>query len=994
MTSRAALRSFVSAAVVSHLSLSIAFAQAPAAPPSPEPEAAAPAAEGLPPEQTEEIVVTGTRIRRKDLTTPAPVTVITRDQVIASGKVSVGDYIQSLPEQGNAVNTTVNNGGDGSTRVNLRGLGTGRTLVLVNGRRMVGVGSPQFLDTSVDLNMIPSSAVERIEILKDGASAVYGSDAIGGVVNIITRKDLDGVEASAYGGVSSYNDAQYVSVSATGGTRSDRGELLFNLGYDKNYASFAGDRSYSQTQLLYDYGSGDVFPNGSSAIPAGRFTVPVVRDAEGTITGCEAGGTALYQSLCSQSVASQNPVWLPDGGAPDGYRQYGGVPDTFNFQPFNYNLTPQQRISIFSTGGLRLGAGTRAFYEAQYVNRQSDQQFAPEPLFTVLVTPPVTMSKDSIYNPLGVDLADVRRRLVEFGNRRQTQDLDTFRVVAGFDGSLPAVPNWAWDASLNYGRTQGIQLFEGGLRTPRIQDAVGPSMIDPATNEPICVRTPGDASTAIPGCVPLNLFHVATPNNPSGAIDASQIAGLGYAGTTRTRIQMTSVQLNASGDLVPLLADRPMGLAVGYEYRREFGQNVPDAIAAAGESSDLNFSETSGGYYVNEGYAELSVPIVSGRPFASNLEATAATRVSKYSTFGTHATYKLGGRWSVLPDVTLRGTWSTAFRAPSVSELFLGQADNFPTAADPCAGTDPVTGEARPVDPTSTIGQNCGAAINNGDTAIQLKTRNGGNPDLDPETAKVFTVGVVLEPRAVRNLTVTVDYFHFDIEDSIATRGAGVILNGCLTGSNPEFCGFIHRDPVTQIITSIDDLNTNVGSDTVDGIDLAARYAVPTPFGRFALVFDGTWLHKYDRVLADGTLVTGKGTFDLAINQGGIGGVYPSWKWNAGATWGKGPFGAGITTRYIGGFKECADITGASSSAGACYLNAGLSHDVSAYNAWDAYVSYDLRGRLGRTSIAIGGRNIFDTAPPVVYNSFTPTSDPTAYDFLGAFWYVRLTQAI
>ena len=162
--------------------------------------------------------------------------------------------------------------------------------------------------------------------------------------------------------------------------------------------------------------------------------------------------------------------------------------------------------------------------------------------------------------------------------------------------------------------------------------------------------------------------------------------------------------------------------------------------------------------------------------------------------------------------------------------------------------------------------------------------------------------------------------------------------------------------------------------------------------GLFGLIFDGTWLHKFDRTLADGTLVHGKGTFDLAINTGGIGGVYPSYKFNAGATWGKGPLGAGISTRFIGSYKECADITGASSSAGACYQFPSPSHHVSAYNEWDAFVSYVLSSRAGKTSLAVGAHNLFDTAPPVVYNSFTPTSDPTAYDFLGAFYYVRLTH--
>jgi len=950
----------------------------------------------------EEIVVTGSRIRRKDLATPAPITVISREQVQASGKVTIGDYLQSLPVQGNAINTSVNNGGDGSTRVNLRGLGDARTLVLVNGRRMVGVGTPQFTETTVDLNMIPSAAVERIEILKDGASAVYGSDAIGGVINVITRKNFNGTEVSAYTGTSQHGDGTTYEVNAMTGASGDRGHILLSAGFNKNGSVFAGDRSFTNTPLLFDYAAGQAVPNGSSAIPAGRFTLPVVRDGAGKITGCNAAAAPvsaaqaqLFNDLCGTAVKNNNAAFLYDPGAAGSYRNYLGAPDTYNFQPLNYSVTPQQRISLYSTGDLKLGTSSRGYFEASYVNRQSDQQFPSEPVFSFLLTPPVTVSANSLYNPVGVDLTDVRRRLTEFGIRRQSQDLDTFRVVTGLDGRLPdsagPLRGWFWDTSLNYGRTQGIQSFAGALRNSKIADAVGPSMINPATGSPICVRTPNDPTTAIAGCVPLNLLHVGNQ-----AITPDQVAGLGYLGTTRTLLQMVAVQFNTSGELFKLSASRPVGLALGYEFRREYGANIPDPVAAAGDSSDLNFSVTSGGFFVNEGYGELSVPIVNNLPYFHAVEASAATRVSNYNTFGTHATYKFGARWSIVPDVTLRGTYSTAFRAPSIAELFLGQADVFPSAADPCAGTNPVDGSSKPVDPNSTIGRNCGAAINNGDPATQLKTRNGGNPLLQPETARIVTAGVVLVPRWVKNLSVTVDYWNFAIDNSILNRGAGVILSGCLTGAVPAYCGLIHRGP-DNIITSIDDLNTNIGNDRVDGIDLALRYDVPTrSYGRFGLAFDGTWLHKYDRLLGDGSLVHGRGTYDLAVNQGSTGGVYPEVKFNTAVTWGLRGLGAGLSMRYIGAFRECAGIDGTNLSSGACYQTQNLfpTHHVDAYNVWDGFVSYTFANPMGRTAIAAGVHNLFDRAPPLIYDSATPTSDPTAYDFVGRFFYMRLTHNI
>ncbi len=485
------------------------------------------------------------------------------------------------------------------------------------------------------------------------------------------------------------------------------------------------------------------------------------------------------------------------------------------------------------------------------------------------------------------------------------------------------------------------------------------------------MSTPGDATTAIPSCVPLNLLH-----SGGQAITADQIGGLGYVGTTRTLIQLIAAQFNTSGELFKLLADRPVGLAAGYEFRREYGANIPDPVAAAGDSTDLNFVTTAGGFSVNEGYGELSIPIVNHIPYVENLEGSAAMRVSDYSNFGTTTNYKLGARWSIFPDITLRGTYSTAFRAPSIGELFLGASDNFPFAVDPCAGVDPITGNPKPVDPNSTVG---------------LKTRNGGNAALQPETAKIFTAGVVLEPRWVKNLSITLDYWNFAIDGDILNRGAGVILNGCLNGKVPAFCSLIHRD-ATGLVTSIDDLNTNVGNDRVDGIDLALRYTLPTQVGRFVLVFDGTWLNKFDRILADGEVVHGKGTYDLAVNSGGIGGANPEYRFNTGVAWGFGGLGAGVTMRYIGTYKECADISGANSSSGACYISPTLSHRIDAYNTWDAFLAYNFRTTAGKTSFAVGVHNLFDAAPPVMYNSFTPTADPTVYDLVGRFFYVRAAQ--
>ena len=950
----------------------------------------------------EEIIVTGSRLRRKDLTTPAPVTVINREQVLASGRVSIGDFLQTLPQQGNALNTSVNNGGNGSTRVSLRSLGAARTLVLLNGRRMVPGGNGA--DDSVDLNSIPSAAIEQIEVLRDGASAVYGSDAIGGVVNLITRKRMNGAEVSGVAGTSTHSDGTIYDLNALAGTSGERGNLLFTAGFYTQKPVMSGDRTFSARGLAYDAsgsrtttGLPGPYSQGSSTVPQGTV---IISSAQAGIARPNPNNDPridFYNRLItmnpSRTVFIRDPNAAP-GRLPNGdtavcsarepgqcYRPYAtfasgvvdsrvGDGDGYNPAPENYLVTPQQRVSLYSLGDTQLGNNAGAYFEGSYVNRQSDQKRAAVLFMGDLAG--VVVSKDSIYNPFGTDLGVVRRRLLEFGPRTFAQDIDTFRLVVGLDGTLPddfgLMKRWFWDVSLNYGRSVGTEVMNGPLRGPAVQDAIGPSFRD-ANGVPHC----GTPANPIDGCVPLDLFH------GPGSIGADQIRNLTFTGTLRGINQMVTAQLNTAGELIRLFSDRPVGLAVGYEYRIVSGANIPDPITVAGETTGIKATITSGHYYVNEGYGELSIPIVNGLPGAHDVEGTAAARVFNYSTFGTDVTYKLGGRWRIIPDFTVRGTYSTGFRAPSIGDLFLGQADSFPNVTDPCrAARGPANCSAQGV-------------LGNGDTVTQLRTRIGGNPHLAPETAKIYTVGVVFEPRFVKNFSMTADYYSVAVDKSIATIGANTILNGCYPTDPtvaPKYCELIHRD-ANNHIDNITNTTTNVGSDKTAGVDLAMNYALPTDLGRFGFLFDGTWLQKFDRTLADGTVVHGKGTFDIATT----GGVYAPFKFIAGVRWSYRGVGAGVNMHFLSSFKECGDATGNFSGGGQCYANSSYQRRVAAYGTYDVFLSYNFRSSFGKTSIAAGINNVFDKDPSVIYNGFLAVSDPTAYDFMGRFGYVRVGQS-
>ncbi len=947
----------------------------------------------------EEVVVTGSRVRRKDLTTAAPVAVISREQIAASGIASIGDFLQQIPEQTGALNTNVNNGGDGETTISLRNLGSNRTLVLVDGKRWVNGGSGA--GSSVDLNTIPTSAIERIEILKDGASAVYGSDAIGGVVNIITRRRPNGTELSAYVGLTPHGDSQQYDLAMTTGITGEKGAFLFSANYFHQESLFAGTRDWANKALAYDYASGKISPGGSGTVPSGRASLDP---------------STCTTKLCQDLLAAYGPgkkTFINDGNSKDpvkdpvvteaglgSWRKYissGATNDLFNYQAVNYLITPSTRISLFANGDYHLTNFSRAYVQGSFTNRQSSYLIAPEPF--VSGSYGIAYSKDNPFNPFGVDVADARRRLVELSGRTNGFDLDTFRVVTGVDGTLPAetgpLQGTFFDVGFMYGRTSGVTTTGGSLNTQQVGNALGPAFADPtAASGYSC----GTAKAPIPNCTPVNLF------SGQGPITPDQAAALGaYKGINQGFTQIAMVNVNLSKELFSLASVRPVAIAAGYEHRREYGGYFPNPIAVAGNDTDFNGKITQGSFNVNEGYAELDIPIISGIVGADDLELQLAARLFNYSTFGTDNTYKIGGRWRPIRDVTVRGTYSTAFRAPNVGDLYGGQGPSAEVATDPCANTVP----------GSAISNQCLAnqrrqgttlADNNGDTSTQINSTVGGNPALKPETAKIGTVGIVFEPTFAKGFSATVDYWTVSLSQDIGAISTPVILAGCYPAStatpntpvNTAYCDLIQRSASTGQLFNVNDLNQNVGTLTTSGIDFAARYFMNTDVGRFGFLFDLSYLLAYDQTFADGTFFHSAGNYDSG-SGGTTGGVTPRVKFNAGVNYSIGGFSAGLRGRFIGGFSECAGSDGGNLSSGRCTDNnvdpaTNLpfpSHSVPAYVTFDLNVSYLLRNPLGNTTLSAGVRNLADASPPQVYNSFLTYADPT-YDFAGRFVYFRL----
>jgi outer membrane receptor protein involved in Fe transport len=933
----------------------------------------------------EEVVVTGSRIRRKDLTTPAPVTVINREQIQATGKLSIGDFLQALPEQGNAANTTFNNGGDGRTEISLRSLGGQRTLVLIDGKRFItGVpGGGNLGDPGTDLNSIPAGAVERIEVLKDGASAIYGSDAIGGVVNIITRKRLNGVEATAATSTSSRGDAGVRDVNVLAGASSDKGGFSLGAGYFRQEALFAAKRDWAKDALTYDYTAGQAFPGGSSRIPSGRAQVdPSACSTQLCTDLLAAYGPGKKQFMPASSTA--DPVNDP---LVDGWRQYTGA-DAYNFQAVNYLITPSERYSLYANGDYNLNEYARSYFHATYVNRRSSNLLAPVPLDTGSFG--LTMSGSNFYNPFGIDLLDVRRRFLESGGRSQVSDVDTVHTFFGLNGTLPKdlgpLERWNWDLSVGYARNSLVQTTRGSINTALTGNAIGPSSADGTQ----CLTAPGGA--VIPNCTPANWFNAGTT-----PMTQAMAASLGsFTGTNQGSNQVVSFDANLGGELFKLMADHPVALALGYSYRTETGEFTYNPVAVQGLDSDYNGQNTKGSYHINEGYAELNIPILSNMPFIESLEAVAAARVSNYSSFGSTTTYKVGAMYTPVRDFSVRGTVSTGFRAPGITSLFGGQGPNAEAASDPC-GTGVAAGSALATQCAANLARGGGGAVavNNGDDNTQILSTSGGNTALKPEKADIFTVGLVFQPSMVKGLSLTADYYGIDIRSNIGFITTPVILAGCYPGAggtpNQAFCDLVKRGPNGQI-RDVTDVLQNVGKLSTQGLDLAGRYVLPTDFGQLGFQVDANVLFKYNQTLSDGTVVKGLNTYDL--------GVLPRYKFNLGVSYAMSGFTAALRGRYVAGFHECADASqgGISDGSGLCYVPANQAfpvHQVPFYQTYDVHLAYALKYGFGTATISGGMRNILDQKPAPVYNTAAQTnSDPSTYDYVGRVFYVALQQKI
>jgi iron complex outermembrane recepter protein len=921
-------------------------------------------ATAAPPTPQGDIVITGSRIRRNPLDLDAPRVFIDQQDIQKTGLNSINDVLQRLPSSGGGLNSKFNNSGNlgnppsgggvgaGAAEIDLRYLGSTRTLVLVDGLRFVNAASASGVPPSVDLNSIPESMIERVEVLQDGASAIYGSDAIAGVVNIITKSRQRGWVGSAQlSGFWEEGDGFTQNYQLSWGN-GDGGPFQFVVGgnYVTQNGVSAGDRAISRFPAPY----ADSCNAGgcSSFLPNGRFAGSIFN-----IPGTTAEGDATLINAPTSTPTLAN------------FRAFAGAPDRFNFAPFNYLQIPLDRYGLFANVKLELADNMNFRVKALWNERKSKNQAAPLPFGIgpdAGITPVLdatTIDATNPFNPFGVDLdftnmGFILRRFVEGGPRRFSQKVDTTYVTATLDGNFGLFNHdWYWDVNAVYGHNSAKQTMHGNINSSHLRQALGP--IDE------CVGQPGQFGGT---CTPFNFFGGA------GSITGEMFDFVTFTQHDSSKQDLVDFTANISGELLDLPGG-PLGFAAGVEYRDLRGRFDPDPVVAAGFSSDIPAGPTKGSYDVKEAYAELNAPVIRDVPFVNLLELNGAVRLSDYSTTGSTTTFKGGVNWKPIKDLRLRGSYAEGFRAPSIGELF-GTISRFDqTISDPCSNDSTAP---RNFLNDAAVRANCismGVPANGSYAQAnpQISVIVSGNEDLAPETSKSYIFGGVYSPSFLPGFSIEANHYNIKIKSAIQAVDASITLNNCVVNLDPAACALVSRSFTgSGQLTQISGTLGNIAGINTKGIDLNVSYrGRKTSAGTFGLTWNNTFLRNYDLVLSGfggSQIVSREGTEQGSPSQG-----FPKWKSIGILDWDLAEFGATVTGRYVSKLKES---------------------DGNVMKS-KFYTDLQLRWTPGFLSqnvgLALGVNNLFNTRAPGCFTCDLNNFDPSMYDLPGRYFYARLS---
>ena len=897
------------------------------------------------------IEVTGSRIRQVDTETAQPVLAISRDQIEKQGFKSVADILQNISAAGSPAisRTSPLSSGEavGGYYIDLRNLGANRTLILIDGRRL-GITN----DGLQDVASIPAAIVERIEILKDGASTIYGSDAIAGVVNIITRKDFEGAEANVYFGQYDQGDGKRENYDFIMGFRGERGSLTAGVEYTNEDPVWAKDRWFSR----------DRFPTGEKSAPR-----------PGGLSGTSQYGRFIYNGQAytlRRDVAGLDPTDFAS------YRLVDPNIDVSNPALASTLQSGIKRKSAFLNGRFDFTDNVRFDTSVLYTDRDAFAQNAGYPFASGNFELSANgLTADSVFNPVGEDVQYVRRGWEV--PRGVFNSLTTTRFTGVFSGSFQTGERfWDWEAGYLYNQNKGTQISTGNLNTYAVGQATGASFIN-ADGLAQC----GTAANPIPlgtgpgACTPWNPLIPDGYNSANSLADPNVQAYLYQPGQALSRTTTKNYFANIAGTIATLPAG-DLGMAIGFERREESGSFSPDALAQTGISTDLAAGPTSGGYDLNEIYAELQIPILADLPGAKELTLTAATRYSDYNTFGDTLNSKFGLKWKPVDSILVRGTWSEGFRAPTVADLYGGISQTFEDYTDPCdTSYGPAAGNARCLQdvPAGFRQLNAsGTAPSPGpgeQTNVPFVT--GSTPTLTPETSESKTLGIVWSPAFLTGFNASLDWWNIRIDNTIVADTPTDLLNDCyLRGIESRCVGFTRN--AAGNVTALNFGLRNAGYVETEGFDFDVNYRFETSFGAFNAVWQTTYVTKNE--------IKQDNSDNPPSQQNGFGGNFRV-RSNLSLGWTLDDLTVTWSARYYSGTKE------------QCYFDDRCTlpnysapdtqgqilpmNELGSNTFHDLQVSYNLPWNA---TVAVGANNVFDHWAAPAY------SQPNAgYSYYGGF---------
>ncbi|MGF1463568.1 MAG: TonB-dependent receptor domain-containing protein [Maricaulaceae bacterium] len=934
--------------------------------------------------QVEQIVVTGSRLARPGLESASPVTVVDSAEVNLTGTVNIEILLNTLPQTVSGLTNTSNNPGNGTATIDLRGLGAPRTLVLVDGIRFVPSGAGGV----TDINSVPASLVERVDVVTGGAGAIYGSDALAGVVNFVLRDDFEGVELDGQYSLTGQGDGEVLDLSVTlgGNFAGGRGNAVLSASYTDRNPVFQGDREFSFFELAdatVDASQAFAVFDGIPAVPAGA-TLPA---EEGGVPGFETGGSSgnLGSTLFTGIDFGDGAGPVLSTFDPDGTIRPFTTADLFNFAPFNFLQIPQERFNITGIASYEVNQYIEFFSRGVFTQNRVDQELAPTPVFLGLAgNPQAVVNVDNPFlTPEAQDLFATQldedgdglveltlgRRLAESTSRQSLNEFDVFQIVVGGRGNLPGEfleeRGWRWDLSIAHAESTANTVLFGDASLDNFLQGLLVTTDD--AGNPVCIDPSG-------GCAPINIFG-------AGNISPEAVDFIDLSANEIIQTETTVITLTSSGDVVEIpWTGESAALSIGVEYREELSASFPDDNLATGNVLGFNDSPpVAGSFNVIEFFFEGRVPIVRDLPFAQTIDLQFGYRFSDFSTIGSVNTFFGGGDWQVYDDLRLRGLFQRAVRAPNIAELFSPQVINFPGAADPCAA-DGAGGAFDPTVPGLT--EFCIAAGVPADAvntpliqlpAAQVTAFGGGNPDLDAETSRTITAGAIFQPSFAPGLSVTADYFNIIVEDVIAAFGgtAQNVINQCFLvfqDLSNEFCEVINRGP-SGLISEVFLVSQNAAFLSTEGIDLQVNYGFDVrdiglpDAGSVDLSFIGTYLLE-DDFQADSVSPVNEcaGIFGDVCGEPNA-----RVRFTSRATWNYGPLS--LSTRYRW-------ISGTSSDA-----FGGVRDELDAEGFLDITGFYDVTENF---RVRAGVLNITGNDPPIIgENEEQANTFPATFEVLG-----------